>query len=394
MSKSPQTIDDRILSKIPGFGHDDDTDTTPNDQANEGETDESQSSESESQEGDVATAVNVRKGDSQGSDDQRDASRDGKHSKGAKEAPVLDPKTGKPIQQQQAQFADPITHKGNWRVDAKGNVINREGHIVAKAGNERRLFEKGRALEGRLQVAQRETQGMQAALKKLTDAAADAKVLEGQPRALGLSAEESYMGLRLVSMYKKDAGEFFRYVVAQMTKAGHDVSKLTGNGGAVVSPDPAAIQDLIRREISTALGPITQTRQRADEDARTNDEVMQQTQAFFNNHVDAEIHEEVLARMLAADDNLSLDAAYWKLKAFAADNGFNFDEPLQAQVDAARNANGNGQPRGQQQQGRRPMPAGRGGAVPVTRNEPKFSHDSSWDDIIRTTMRENKVGIQ
>lgn len=392
MSKSPQSVDERILSRIPGFGNEDDeTDTQNNDQASEDQTDDSQSSEGESQEGDVTAAINVRKGDSQGSDDQRNAQRDGKQSKGTKETAVIDPKTGKPVQQQQqAQFADPLAHKGNWRVDAKGNVVNREGHIVAKAGNERRLFEKGRALEKRLEVAARETDGMRGALKKLTDAAADAKVLEGQPRALGLSAEESYMGLRLVSMYKKDAGEFFRYVVAQMTKAGHDVSKLTGSGGAVVSPDPAAIQELIKREISTALGPITQTRQRAEEEARVNDDVMRQTQEFFDRNPDADIHEEVLARMLAQDENLSLDAAYWKLKAFAADNGFNFDEPLQAQVDAARNANGNGQQRRQQQRGK-PMPAGRGSTASVTRNEPKFSHDSSWDDIIKTTMRENGI---
>lgn len=392
MSKSPQSIDDRILSKIPGLDNEAETQTNEQEVQEDSQDDESSTSQEDGQEDDGFTTVNLRQDTGKGGTDKRDASGDSKHAKGTQKDAVIDPKTGKPVkQEQQQQLADPLAHKGNWRVDNKGNVINREGQILARAGNERRLFEKGRKLEERLQVAGREVEGLRAQMKKLTDAAADAKVLEGVPKSLGLTPEESYMGMRLVNMYKKDAGEFFRYVVAQMTKAGHDVSKLTGNGGAAIAPDPAAIQELIRREISGALGPITQTRQRAEEEARVNDDALRQSQEFFERHSDAEIHEEVLARMLMQDENLSLDAAYWKLKAFAADNGFDFNEPLQEQVDARRSANGNGKQRQQQQQRGKPMPAGRGSAVPVTRNEPKFSHDSSWDEIIQATMKENGI---
>lgn len=388
-------------------GDDDDGSQTQQNEADDDSSQEPQSRRGRQQdevEDDGFQTVSFRARARKNSDDQSTQGT-GQRGKQQQQAPVIDPKTGKPVkgqqQQQQPQqlpqqFADPLEHRGRYKTDQKGNILNEQGAIIARAGNERRLFEKARALDSRLQVASREVETHRSQVEKLTHQLADTKLLNGQPAAMGLSMEEAYTGLRLVQMYKGDPGQFFKYVVDQMTKAGHDVAKFGQAAGAAVNPSPEAVQALIRQTIASELGPLKQNTQQQQQDRAADDAAMKEALEFFDNFPDAQIHEDVLARLIESDPRLSPEAAYWKLKSICAEQDFDFSQPLRPQFEA-RSAQGSQQQQRQQQQPRtqqrRPMPNGRGadGAV-RERKESLAAPDENWDVIIRQSMQENGFG--
>lgn len=364
-NNAAEDIDEKILGKIPGLEDDTPDETNESDQGDEGVEEEEQEEDNTGPDDE---------GDSEDSTDQSPAP------------------TNKQAQQpQQEQFADPNKPTGQLGVDRKGNLVNQQGQIVARAGSERRLFEKSARLETQLtatkKLNEKATQDLQRAVQEVQGM----RQVYGLGESLRMTTQEAMLGLRMVDMYKKDPSEFFKYVLTQVTAAGHDVSKLLPEAGAA-AVSPEGIQKLIQRELQQALGPVRETREADARQQKIDADIEIEYNQFVERFPDAPIHEDVIARLIQDDTNLTLDAAYYRLQAFAYKNGLDFSLPLKPQIEA-RSKSGNTQrnaPPPQQRTQQRPMPGARG-AAPVVNNQPRFSADSSFDDIINSSLREHGI---
>lgn len=362
-------IDDRILAKIPGINDDVEDD-------NEQDT----SAEDDSQE----------EGDDQSDDEgsSTDVADQPAPSTSKPTEQVQSTNTGNKQQQPKEQLADPLKPTGPLSVDKKGNLVNQQGHIVARAGSERRLYEKSTRLETQLKQEKTARENDRQMLQRAATEIKGMREVYGMAENLRMSTREAMMGLTLVDKFKKDPVDFFKYVLTQMTAIGQDVTKLVPElGAAAVSPD--GIKQLIQQELRGALGPVRETRESDLQQQRAMQDAEREYNTFVDRYPDVTTHEDVIARLIQDDENLSLDAAYYKLKEFAATNRLDFSRPLKPQIEA-RQRSGNTQNAPQQRTQQRPMPSGRGNA-PVVSNQPKFSADSSYEDIIMSSMRENGI---
>lgn len=360
-------IDERILAKIPGINDDvdDDEQDTEVDAGEEVEEDESQSDD-EGSSTDVA--------------DQPATS--------GSQPTEQNKSTNANAQPQKEQLADPLKPTGPVSVDKKGNLVNQQGHIVARAGSERRLYEKTTRLESQLKQTKTAHENDRQLLQRAATEIKGMREVYGMANDLRMSTREAMLGLTLVDKFKKDPVDFFKYVLTQMAAVGQDVSKLVPElGAAAVSPD--GIKQLIQQELRGALGPVRETREQDVRQQQAMQDAEREYTQFVDRFPDVTTHEDVIARLIQDDEHLSLDAAYYKLKEFAATNRLDFSRPLKPQIEA-RQRSGNTQNATQQRTQQRPMPNGRGNA-PVVSNQPKFGADASYEDIIMSSMRENGI---
>jgi len=392
---SDPSIDEKILSKIPGLNDDagnDDSEGEDSDQDNQNDGDNAGEGEDSAQQDDQSTVL-VGKVDRASSNDQQTPAT-GKPEKEKEAARVIDPKTGKPIVAAE-KFADINQPQKDLKTDKKGNLVNGVGEIVARAGSERRMYEK-------MSNATRQAAAMQQQLgtatqlgQRLQNEIEGMRQVQGLTKELRMSTEEAVVGLKLVDMFKKSPEDFFKYVLRQMTEAGHDVSKMLPEAGASAI-DPAGIKSLVEKTIQTALGPMAQTQQQTANDTRIMAEATQEYNDFIARYPDVGPHEDAISRMIQAEPQLTLDAAYYKLQAFVAHNRLDWSLPLVPQIEAARTRQSGQQPQRQIGKGNggqqpRPMPNGRSGNPPVVQQEKRFTPDSSWDDIINHSMKEAGV---
>ena len=360
-------IDEKILSKIPGLdldnGDDDEQDTEDTAEGEEEESSESGDEESSTDSTNQSSATT------------------GKQTEQVKSTDAA--ATGK---QPQEQLADPLKPTGPVTVDKKGNLVNQQGHIVARAGSERRLFEKSTRLETQLKQEKSAREQDRQMLHRAAQEIKGMREVQGMAENLRMTTREAMMGLNLVDKFKKDPQDFFKYVLTQMAAIGQDVTKfLPEAGAAAVSPE--GIKQLIQNELRGALGPVRETREAEQQQQRAIQDAEREYTAFVDRFPDVTTHEDVIARLIQDDANLSLDAAYYKLQSFAAQNQLDFSRPLKPQIEERQRS---GKTQNAQRTQQRPMPNGRG-AAPVVTKQAVHSADSSWDDLIRTTMRENGI---
>jgi len=262
-----------------------------------------------------------------------------------------------------------LTQQQRLGSDAQGNLIDQAGNVIAKAGKERRLWERVQRYE-HFEVPQ-----MRQQVQALTSEAAQREVLNNVPRQLGLSDEETLQGMRLIASYKKDPVATINYILTEARSAGHN---LQGVGQGQV--DLAAINRLLDQRLS----PLLEDRETAQRQTKANEEAQTQYNDFITRFPDAVTHESVLAGLLQRDPRLTAESAYYQLKLWVQEHGLNWNQPLQAQVNTAQQGGGT-------QQQVPPLGGSRGGNAPVmdtTRVGAVAGADADTADIVREAMRE------
>lgn len=263
-----------------------------------------------------------------------------------------------------------LTQQQRLGSDANGNLVDQAGNVIAKAGKERRLWERVQRME-HFEVPQ-----MRQQITELTQAAGQREVLNNVPRQLGLSDEETLQGMRLIASYKKDPVATINYILTEARSAGHN---LQGVGQGQV--DLAAINQLLDQR----LKPLIDDREAVQRQTEASQQAQIQYNDFITRFPDAATHEDVLARLLAGDPKLSAEAAYYQLKLWVQENGLNWNQPLQAQIATLQAQGGN------TQQAVPPIGGNRGGNAPVTDTRQAAavaSADADTADIVREAMRE------
>ena len=263
--------------------------------------------------------------------------------------------------------------------DEKGNLVDpQSGQIIARAGSERRLYEKST----RLQTAMKARDDEIIALKREI---ADTKFLNGVPERYGVNRDEVTQALELTVAFKNNPAAAARKVLEMALAAGYNVSQILGEGA-----QDSVEMSAVKRMLDERLAPLSNYEQQQQQSQRER-EVLRKAEQDMNDWMDSRpyssVHISAIDKLIGENPSLSPDAAYYELRNFAEKNGLDFRQPLGPQVAALRQRGAQNQNR-QQPRDPNPLPNGRrmSGARPMSDTE-QVSPGTSWEDIIRSSMR-------
>lgn len=281
-------------------------------------------------------------------------------------------------QQQPAQQQD-----GRTRSDKDGNLVDGRGNIIAKAGAERRQYERTQAQAAHISRLEAEN-------KQLRDNDSMVKALNEVPARLGLDMRETELGLQAIASFKKDPVATAKWMLQETLKLGYNLGDVLGkdaqgqvSGGSL---DLQAIKGMIAEQVA----PLVQDRQAALQQTELQEAAQRDYDAFMAKHDHASVHEDVLTRLLQQDASLTPEIAYWQLREYAAKHGFDFTKPLREQAVSRESGqqqqpNGNATPKAQSQQ---PMPNGGAPQADMQTAGVYADADEAWDSIVNQSLRE------
>ena len=351
------------IDKMLGLTEDDNTDISEADVnlTPEGEGDDAQDTQST-----VAGEGATGKDTQQSADGQRDAGAgEQRGAQRGKEQPQG--QGGKPGQ----------LDKRRLPANGQGDLLDpTTGAVIARAGNERRLFEHARNVSGQLAQTQQEIATLRGQVQAFQQ-------LQSAPQAMGLDVQEQHVAMQFMSHWKKNPVEAATKMLAELRAMGYEVEGLA-------SPvDMAALKKMVEDTIA----PF-----RSDRDAQelertvsnTVDQELAQAQQWFPW---LETQQDAVARVLAADESLSLREAALMVQSWAAQHGLDLHSPLQAQIAAQQS--------GQTQQydapppranaARNPPPTGNEALAP--RRNGAVAQDRRNRDIVLESMREAGLNV-
>ena len=273
------------------------------------------------------------------------------------------------------------------KADKDGNLIDGAGNIIAKAGSERRAFE-------RVQAQERVIKRSESEIERLNTELAQARALNDAPQKLGLDAQEVQMGLSAIASFKKDPVATARWMLQETMRLGYNLQQIVGadakgqlNGGSL---DLAAVKSMIAEQMQPLIGD----RQAAQQNEQATQAARDEYDKFMANHDNAGVHEDAIAALVSQDRNLTPEVAYWRLREYAAANGYDFAKPLGPQVQAKQQGggqaaapNGNANPQTQTHQ-QQPMPNGGAPTRDMQQGPTMADADDAWDNIVNQSLRE------
>jgi len=289
-------------------------------------------------------------------------------------------------QRQTKKTNDPKKEKGEIRllsngmhVDAQGNVVDpRDGTIIARAGSERRWYEKHARAESQVQQVSKEVETLRTQLQTQ-------EWLNGVPQRFGLNHEDVQNALALAAVYKQNPVEAARELVEMALATGANVTDILGKDAG-----NALEMGAVKQMIEERLSPLINSHKQTEEQTNRRTQAEAKMKQFIDDHEYSELHLPVLDRMMGDNPDLSPEKAYYELKLFCARNDFDFSIPLQPQLQARKQQQQRGErpTREQQPAPRRGLPNGR--TANMSQREVgdtmQAEPSTSWADIIKSSM--------
>jgi hypothetical protein len=240
-----------------------------------------------------------------------------------------------------------------------------QGNVIATGGKERRFYETAQREKLRADTTSKENETLKSQLEAINSAG----TLGTQ---YSLSPEEITTGAQIMAAYKNDPIATIQYMLTQAQASGHNTEEI-GSGGGM---DAQAVKQMLE----TTLQPlISEHKERVDTQA-VSDRAKEVYNGFMTQFPDAAVHEDSLARLLNEDNNLSPEAAYFKLQNFYLQRNLDWTKPLEKLQQEAATRQGENT----QQQ----LPEGGVAQANVTDTAEVADVNTSTDDIIRQAMVE------
>lgn len=296
--------------------------------------------------------------------------------------PTQEPGTGTAGQQQPAS-PTPSTS------DAQGNLLNEQGQVVARAGAERRLYERAERQRHEMERLKGQVQYEQGRIKQYAD-------LQRTMEEKGVSAQDLELGATMMRAMRNDPAGTAKWALQHAMSQGVELATIIGDQAAQGTMQMQAISAMLDER----LGPLKRRQQEDERAAAEEAENERQYNQFVADHEYADLHDKEIAAIATANQHWSLDRCYYELKMYALQNGLDFTQPLGPQMNAPVQQ-ASPQPV-QQQTAPTPTQPGpspsvsipTGGAAPDnTRGVSDFADPSEdWSDIVKQSMRE--VGME
>jgi hypothetical protein len=307
--------------------------------------------------------------------------------------------THTPDRRQQQQRAQPQRQAQDqqgarkFRPDAKGNIVNGKGEIVARAGKEARIFmsgEKHRKTAERSQVQLRETAGR---LNRVTQIAErlynEMNTYKAERQAfekLGMKAEDQVSAMQLYTQLTKNPKETLTKLLTRA--AANGITLDANNSNANNNQLPAGIADIVKEVLGEKLKPIEtfvttqQAREAAQQRAREDRVAVQsEVEGWFAQNPAARPHAEVFQRVLRNPQfsNMSLGEIWARIQLNQARNPRR-GNGLRDNLNGGRRSTS--RHRGSPPNGRGMPPQGTSEMADV---------NASWDSIVRDVLDANGV---
>jgi hypothetical protein len=192
----------------------------------------------------------------------------------------------------------------------------------------------------------------------------------------GLTPDEATIGLQMAAAYKANPAAFITNIIRNAQANGVEVPNNVPTPGLDVN----TLSKIIDQRLAPLLAPIHQQRQEQE----TQTQLQEHITGFYSQYPDARIHEQSLATFINHQTRLglqtSLQQAYIELYKWAVGNGYDWNQPLPAQVMSRRNTN----PRQPNLGTRRTINGGS-----VMQNPTQFDPNTSWKQIVAEAVAEN-----
>jgi hypothetical protein len=192
----------------------------------------------------------------------------------------------------------------------------------------------------------------------------------------GLTPDEATIGLQMAAAYKANPTGFITNIIRNAQANGVDVPTGTPTPGLDVN----TLSRIIDQRLAPLLAPIQAQRQEQETQGQLRDHIS----TFYSQYPDAQIHEQSLATFINHQTSLglqtSLQQAYIELYKWAVGNGYDWNQPLPAQVMSRRSSN----PRQPNLGTRRTINGGT-----VMQNPTQVDPNASWKQIIAAAVAEN-----
>lgn len=264
--------------------------------------------------------------------------------------------------------------------DKDGNFVDENGNIIARAGSERRMYEK-------LQRTERTARHFESEVTRLQQEVEQNAALNNLPKQYNLNEQEVGLGLHIVNQLKTSPAEAGRWILQEVMKSGYNLQQILGDVEGV--PSSSMDMGAITRLIDEKLSPITEQYQQQESQAKVATENQRAAEQFIATHDYADIHLDAIVNLMKQNPQMTSERAYFEVRQYAQANGLDFTQPLGQQIDARRNA-----PAQQQvvNQPNRVMPDGNATSTTETQQPVEVSADDDWDKIINQSMSE--AGMQ
>lgn len=282
-------------------------------------------------------------------------------------------------QQQQPQQRIPST--AEVRPDARGNLIDGRGNVVARAGKEARFYQQAVNASRHAQSVQAQAaahvQDLSNRLQRAVEIGRDVygrferlQAQNEQIQRMGISPQEQLEALQLVAMSKTNPVQALKTILTRAAANGIDLSEL----GMTGSGDMKSLADMLRGEIQQHMQPL---RQRTEAEARQEQLRREQEQAFngakvqvaqfFAQNPGARDYLPVLDAVLQRYPQMSLGEIWAKLQLHLAQRQMvNGDRTRQ----------------------RGAFPNGRGRLPPQSRGNKMAPVNQTYEQIARSVMAE------
>jgi hypothetical protein len=192
----------------------------------------------------------------------------------------------------------------------------------------------------------------------------------------GLTPDEATIGLQMAAAYKANPTAFITNIIRNAQANGVEVPSGTPTPGLDVN----TLSRIIDQRLAPLLAPIQAQRQEQEAQGQLRNHIS----TFYSQFPDAQIHEQSLATFINHQTSLglqtSLQQAYIELYKWAVGNGYDWNQPLPAQVMSRRNSN----PRQPNLGTRRTINGGS-----VMQNPTQFDPNASWKQIVAEAVAES-----
>lgn len=223
-------------------------------------------------------------------------------------------------QEGSAEDTAPQEKQADVKAAKNGDLVDAKGNVIAKAGVERRHFERAQKMS---QVAQQ----LQQQNEQLREQVVQARYINKLPQALDLNEQEAEAGLKLMASFKKDPVKTVQTILTQARAMGHNIEVPQGI-------DMGAVQQMLDQR----LAPLIGERQANIEQTLQVQQAQQAAAQFLAEYPDAATHENMIAQVMRAHREVgkpvTVVEAYYKLKTWALENGYDWSTDLVDQREA------------------------------------------------------------
>jgi hypothetical protein len=266
------------------------------------------------------------------------------------------------------------------RKGPKGELLDRNGQIVATTRREKQLAYNLNRAQYAANASARQMKAMQQHLQAYQG-------LDQVMKQHNLSPAMAREALQLRAMAEQNPIMAIRDIIARVLATGATMEDILGNEAV-----PQINARVITNELDRRLGPVEQAARQRQRHEQIQEQAQVQMENFVQTHPHAETHGVEISNLVSSH-GLTPERAYFELRSWVERRGLDFTSPLKPQIEAAmqrQRTGGGGNSRRASTPGdmRGVAPNGGYSTSRSTNSRGDFRSNTPWRDIASAVFTE------